>query len=102
MANLNIAERRLPQDGRIMQQVEGREIDMRISTVPTMHGESVVMRILDKGSLPLEFTSLGQQVAVGHTPTTIDLRGDDPRVQQSFEMLGPIECDEQPEQVISP
>jgi len=59
MANLNIAERRLPQDGRIMQHVEGREIDMRISTVPTMHGESVVMRILDKGGLPLEFTSLG-------------------------------------------
>jgi general secretion pathway protein E len=59
MANLNIAQRRLPQDGRIMQHVEGREIDMRISTVPTMHGESVVMRILDKGSLPLEFESLG-------------------------------------------
>ncbi|TFH50468.1 MAG: type II secretion system protein GspE, partial [Lysobacterales bacterium] len=59
MANLNIAERRLPQDGRIMQHVEGREIDMRISTVPTMHGESVVMRILDKGSLPLEFATLG-------------------------------------------
>jgi len=59
MANLNIAERRLPQDGRIMQQIEGREIDMRISTVPTMHGESVVIRILDKGSLPLQFASLG-------------------------------------------
>ena len=59
MANLNIAERRLPQDGRIMQHVEGREVDMRISTVPTMHGESVVMRILDKGSLPLEFVTLG-------------------------------------------
>ena len=59
MANLNIAERRLPQDGRIMQHVEGREIDMRISTVPTMHGESVVLRILDKGSLPLNFRSLG-------------------------------------------
>ncbi len=59
MANLNIAERRLPQDGRIMQHVEGREIDMRISTVPTMHGESVVMRILDKGNLPLEFETLG-------------------------------------------
>ena len=63
MANLNIAERRLPQDGRIMQHVEGREIDMRISTIPTMHGESVVMRILDKGSLPLEFTSLGFDAA---------------------------------------
>ena len=59
MANLNIAERRLPQDGRIMQHVEGREIDMRVSTVPTMHGESVVLRILDKGSLPLTFQSLG-------------------------------------------
>ena len=64
MANLNIAERRLPQDGRIMQQVEGREIDMRISTVPTMHGESVVMRILDKGSLPLEFETLGFDAGV--------------------------------------
>jgi general secretion pathway protein E len=63
MANLNIAERRLPQDGRIMQHVEGREIDMRVSTVPTMHGESVVMRILDKGSLPLEFASLGFDAA---------------------------------------
>jgi len=59
MANLNIAERRLPQDGRIMQHIEGREIDMRISTVPTLHGESVVLRILDKGSVPLEFASLG-------------------------------------------
>ena len=63
MANLNIAERRLPQDGRIMQRVEGREIDMRISTVPTMYGESVVMRILDKGSLPLEFAALGFDAA---------------------------------------
>ncbi|MCP5152296.1 MAG: type II secretion system ATPase GspE [Ectothiorhodospiraceae bacterium] len=59
MANLNIAERRLPQDGRIKLRVEGREVDMRISTVPTMHGESVVMRILDKGSVPLDFTALG-------------------------------------------
>ena len=64
MANLNIAERRLPQDGRIMLQVEGREIDMRISTVPTMHGESVVMRILDKGSVPLDFASLGFEAGV--------------------------------------
>ncbi len=63
MASMNIAERRLPQDGRIMQHVEGREIDMRISTVPTMHGESVVMRILDKGSLPLEFATLGFDTA---------------------------------------
>ena len=59
MAKLNIAERRLPQDGRIKTRVEGREIDMRISTIPTMHGESVVMRILGKGTVPLEFSSLG-------------------------------------------
>jgi general secretion pathway protein E len=59
LANLNIAERRLPQDGRIKLRVEGRDIDMRISTVPTLHGESVVMRILDKGSLPLDFAALG-------------------------------------------
>ena len=47
MANLNIAERRLPQDGRITMRIEGREIDMRISTVPTMHGERSGPRILD-------------------------------------------------------
>jgi len=59
MANLDIAERRLPQDGRIKLRIQGKEIDLRVSTVPTMHGESVVMRILDKGGVPLEFTSLG-------------------------------------------
>ncbi len=59
MANLNIAERRLPQDGRIKLRIQGREIDMRVSTVPTMHGESLVMRILDKDSVPLDFAALG-------------------------------------------
>ncbi len=59
MANLNIAQRRLPQDGRIRLRLQGREIDMRVSTVPTMHGESVVLRILDKGSLALDFEVLG-------------------------------------------
>lgn len=59
MADLNIAERRLPQDGRIKVRVEGREVDMRISTVPTLHGESVVMRLLDQGGVPLDFESLG-------------------------------------------
>ena len=59
MANLNIAERRLPQDGRIKMRIEGREIDLRISTLPTMHGESVVVRILDKSSVPLDFPTLG-------------------------------------------
>ncbi len=59
MANLNIAERRLPQDGRIRVRIEGRDIDMRISTVPTLHGESVVMRLLDKGRVALELDALG-------------------------------------------
>jgi len=59
MANLDIAERRLPQDGRIRLRVQGKEIDLRVSTVPTMHGESVVMRILDKGGVALDFGKLG-------------------------------------------
>jgi general secretion pathway protein E len=59
MASMDIAERRLPQDGRIKLRIQGREIDMRVSTVPTMHGESVVMRILDKGGVPLDFAALG-------------------------------------------
>ena len=56
---LDIAERRLPQDGRIRLRVQGKEIDLRVSTVPTMHGESVVMRILDKGGVALDFKRLG-------------------------------------------
>ncbi len=59
MASLDIAERRLPQDGRIRLRVQGKEIDLRVSTVPTMHGESVVMRILDKGGVALDFQKLG-------------------------------------------
>ncbi|HEY2379842.1 MAG TPA: type II secretion system ATPase GspE [Terriglobia bacterium] len=53
MAKLNIAERRLPQDGRIKLKVLGREIDLRVSTLPTMYGESVVMRILDQSNSSL-------------------------------------------------
>jgi general secretion pathway protein E len=59
MASLDIAERRLPQDGRIRLRIQGKEIDLRVSTVPTMHGESVVMRILDKGGVALDFQKLG-------------------------------------------
>jgi general secretion pathway protein E len=59
MAKMNIAERRLPQDGRIMHRVQGKELDLRVSTVPTSHGESVVMRILDRESIVLDFASLG-------------------------------------------
>jgi general secretion pathway protein E len=59
MAKLNIAERRLPQDGRIMHRVGGKELDLRVSTVPTAHGESVVMRILDREAVVLDFSALG-------------------------------------------
>ncbi|HEV8502753.1 MAG TPA: type II secretion system ATPase GspE [Casimicrobiaceae bacterium] len=59
LGNLDIAERRLPQDGRIRLRIQGKEIDLRVSTVPTMHGESVVMRILDKGGVALDFQKLG-------------------------------------------
>ena len=59
LASLDIAERRLPQDGRIKLRADGREIDMRISTVPTLHGESVVMRLLDRGDVELDFAALG-------------------------------------------
>ncbi|MFM9938968.1 MAG: GspE/PulE family protein [Hyphomicrobiaceae bacterium] len=59
MAELNIAERRLPQDGRIRANVRGNEIDLRVSTMPTISGESVVMRILDRKSLTGDFAELG-------------------------------------------
>src|SRR5215472_16687728 len=59
MAKLNIAERRLAQDGRIRLAVRGKEIDLRVSTTPAIHGESVVLRILDRGTLALDFTELG-------------------------------------------
>jgi len=59
MAKLNIAERRLPQDGRIMLRVQGKELDLRVSTVPTAFGESVVMRILDRESVVFDFHTLG-------------------------------------------
>ncbi|MGI9375005.1 MAG: GspE/PulE family protein [Tsuneonella suprasediminis] len=59
MAGLNIAERRLPQDGRLRISVRGHDIDLRVATSPSIHGESVVMRILDRSRLPLDFSSLG-------------------------------------------
>lgn len=59
MSELNIAERRLPLDGRTRVAVGGREIDLRVSTMPTVHGESVVMRILDRNSVNLAFPALG-------------------------------------------
>ncbi|PIQ97310.1 MAG: type II secretion system protein GspE [Nitrospinae bacterium CG11_big_fil_rev_8_21_14_0_20_56_8] len=59
MAKLDISERRLPQDGRIKLKVQGKDIDMRVSTLPTIYGESVVMRILDRGNLSLDLSCLG-------------------------------------------
>lgn len=59
LAHLDIAERRLPQDGRIKTRVKGRELDLRVSTVPTVHGESVVMRVLDRASVRLELEKMG-------------------------------------------
>jgi general secretion pathway protein E len=59
LAHLNIAERRLPQDGRIMTRVKGHELDLRVSTIPTVHGESIVMRVLDRQSIRLSLESMG-------------------------------------------
>jgi type IV pilus assembly protein PilB len=59
MSNLDIAERRLPQDGRIQMVVEGKPIDVRTSSLPTVHGENIVMRILDKSNLMLRLADLG-------------------------------------------
>jgi type IV pilus assembly protein PilB len=59
LAKLDIAEKRLPQDGAISAKLENRNVDLRISTIPTVWGEKVVMRILDKGAVPLELSSLG-------------------------------------------
>jgi len=59
MANLNIAETRLPQDGRVRIVIGGKEIDMRVATVPTMHGESAVLRLLDRDAVALDFEALG-------------------------------------------
>lgn len=59
MAHLDIAERRLPQDGRIKTRVKGRELDLRVSTVPTVHGESVVMRVLDRSNVLFSLEDMG-------------------------------------------
>jgi general secretion pathway protein E len=64
MAGLNIAERRLPQDGRMRLAVRGHEIDLRVATAPGIHGESVVLRILDRSKLSLDFGSLGFDAAL--------------------------------------
>ena len=59
MAGLNIAEKRLPQDGRIRRKIAGKEVDMRVATVPTAHGERVTIRLLDKSAVMLNLDSIG-------------------------------------------
>jgi general secretion pathway protein E len=61
MARMNIAERRLPQDGRIKTAIRGQDLDLRVSTTPTLYGESIVLRILDRSSVALDFAALGFQ-----------------------------------------
>jgi type IV pilus assembly protein PilB len=62
MADLDISERRLPQDGRVSLTVDGRHIDLRVVTLPSVHGESIVMRILDKDSVVMKLEKLGMGV----------------------------------------
>ncbi|MEX0937652.1 MAG: ATPase, T2SS/T4P/T4SS family [Pirellulales bacterium] len=59
MSRLNIAEKRLPQDGRIKLKISGREVDVRLSVIPMIHGESIVMRLLDKGSMEFSLRKIG-------------------------------------------
>jgi type II secretory ATPase GspE/PulE/Tfp pilus assembly ATPase PilB-like protein len=61
MARLNIAEKRLPQDGRIKLRVHGREVDVRVSVIPMIHGEGIVMRLLDKGGMEFKLQKLGME-----------------------------------------
>ncbi len=67
LANLDVAESRLPQDGRILLTVDKRQIDLRVSTLPTMYGESIVLRVLDKGALDKTLTGLGMEAAMQQT-----------------------------------
>jgi type II secretion system protein E len=61
MSRLNIAERRLPQDGRIQLRTGGREVDIRVSVIPMIHGEGIVMRLLDKGAMEFKLGKLGME-----------------------------------------
>ncbi len=74
LAELDIAERRRPQDGRIRVRLEDRELDLRVSTVPTVHGESVVLRLLDRGGRPVGLDELGMSSHVLHEMTHLATR----------------------------
>ncbi|MGB1937365.1 MAG: GspE/PulE family protein [Akkermansiaceae bacterium] len=64
MSNMNIAEKRVPQDGRIVKHVGDKQVDMRVSTLPTQHGESVVLRVLDRSNINLSLDMLGMPGAI--------------------------------------
>ena len=64
MAKMNIAEKRIPQDGRIKIRVSGREVDVRVSVIPMLHGESVVMRVLDKDKMQFSLKGIGMEDAI--------------------------------------
>jgi type IV pilus assembly protein PilB len=66
MGNMNIAERRLPQDGRIQKQIAGRNVDLRVSTLPTQFGESLVLRVLDRSIVNLDLEALGMPDYIYH------------------------------------
>jgi general secretion pathway protein E len=74
MARLDIAERRMPQDGRIKMAVRGQDVDFRVSTIPSLHGETVVLRILDRTAVVFDYSRLGLSPAViGKLGTALDL-----------------------------
>jgi general secretion pathway protein E len=74
LAELDIAERRRPQDGRIRVRLEDRELDLRVSTVPTLFGESVVMRLLDRGGRPVSLSELGMPAGIYEGMTRLAAR----------------------------
>jgi len=87
MANLNISERRLPQDGRISVNIAGRQVDLRMSTLPTAFGESVVLRVLDRNAVKMELESLGfPQDIYNFTVETIN------QPNGIFAVTGPTGC----------
>ncbi len=87
MASLNIAERRLPQDGRIALKIGGRAVDLRVSTLPTQFGESVVLRILDQSSARLDLGEIGLPAAVRDKIETVIQRPNG-----IFIVTGPTGC----------
>ena len=87
LANLNIAERRIPQDGRIKLTIAGRPVDLRVSTLPTQFGESVVLRVLDQSAVRLEISDLGMAPNVYEEVTEIIKRPNG-----IFIVTGPTGC----------